>query len=421
MVATEPTEPPWPRLRVLVLGGAGLIGTHVVRALIRRQAKVRVATRDDGPRVSLRGLPVERVVARLEDPAELRAAMAGCDLLVHAAAPYSRSHFHGSAQVAAALSPLRALLALVRAETPPELLDLPRSMREQIEVEQSMGAMRTLDQQPEREFEVRHAVRSPERLEDAVQGRLNTSLHAPLAAIADLPGLKRTVYVSSITTLGRPHGWPPPPGVRRDRALATEEDRFDLIHERSPYFRVKAALESEVTRAAVEGLPVTIVNPTFCIDAFDSAPTSGRLLIPVARGRMPFWLSGQVNAVAARDVGEGVAGALAHGRTGRRYVLGGENLSARDLMQRVAECAGVRPPSHWVPGALAEGVAWLTEVLNLAIGHRWPALPLSAVRMLKHGQHVETERARAELGFTQTPIETAIRDALAFYRETGLL
>ncbi len=407
----------WPELRALVLGASGAIGRHLVDALLRRGVRVRALLRPQSEAPTLAGLPIERIQGDIKDPDSIERALRGCDLLFHCAAPYPRGHFHKGRQIAAAAAAIEGVLAAARRCVSEELLRLPAGRLRRIEIEQAEGAAASLRLQPEREAELRGEIRRPALLDSALADRLDASLHPPLAQSMRLPGLKRLVYVSSVTTIGRPHG--------RNRALsllpANEDDRFDRIRASSPYFRMKEEMEDAVTRAAVEGLPAVITNPTFCIDAYDVGPTSGQLLISLARRALPVYLPGTINAVATRDVGEGLVLAAAHGRTGRRYILGGANLTVREFLDLAAEVAGVRPPRAAVPLVLAEGIAWASECLNLVLRRPWPFLPLSGVQMLRMSQPVDARRAVEELGMPQTPIRDAVAAALAWFRDNGYI
>jgi len=428
---------PWERLTALVLGGTGMIGRHVVDALLGRGVHVRALVRPSSRSRNLDGLPVDRRPGDQENAEELARALDGCDLLFHCASPYPRSHFHARRQVDAARASIRSVLQVARAQVPETLLRLPPGRLAVRAVEQAQGTAGALRLQPGRREELGPHAREPQRLEEALAGRLNASLHPPLAEVWQVPGLKRLVYVSSLTTIARPHGrdlpWdegagngarrqgselPGPPDRIGPAPLATEADRYDKLRSPSPYFAMKDEMEAEVTRAAVEGMPAVIVNPSLCVDAWDAQPTTGKLLLAVAQG-MPFYLPGKMNVVATRDVAEAMVNAVALGRTGQRYILGTENTTARAFLSLVARVAGVPPPAVPLPVPLAQTAAWITEVANLALRRPWPALPMSGVEMLRLGQWYDTTLAHEELRMPVTPIETAVTDALDWLRENG--
>jgi nucleoside-diphosphate-sugar epimerase len=437
------TDPaPWSSLIALVLGGTGFIGRHVAGALVGRGARVQVMVRPGRSAGNVADLPVEVVAGDLDDAGSLERAFSSCDVIFHCAASYPRSHFGRDRQVARALAQTDAFLRAARRSVPNELLTLPQGHLRLLELEQAQGAAMVVRMQPERASQLRRQIRAPQLLDQALAGRLNASLHPPLHEIAGLQGLKRVVYVSSITTIGKPHGrkaWSGPgepdgaserhsggPGgaVRGDdrpELWANESDRHEHIRDSSPYFRMKEEMEAVVTRAAVEGMPIVIANPTFCVDTHDAAPTSGTLLLAVARRGMPFYLPGALNVVAARDVAQALIHAASWGRTGQRYILGGENTTSREFLTLVAEIAGAPPPRAPLPYFIAERVAWITEALNLAFHRPWPLVPVSGVQMMRHSQPVDTRLAHEELRMPRTPIRTAVTDALRWFREHGYL
>lgn len=231
-----------------------------------------------------------------------------------------------------------------------------------------------------------------------------------LEEVAHIPAGGRIVYVSSITTIGHP----------RSNRPANEDDPWDPAEEASPYFQMKGLMEQRVLAAARNGLPIVVVNPTLTIGAHDRALTTGRLLLPLARGQMPVYLRGIINAVAAADVAEAIVTALSRGRIGQRYILGGENREAKEFLAIAARIAGVPTPKIPLPLSLAEGIAWLTEVGNRITRSRWPLFPVSGVRMMRHSQPVDSSLARRELSLGETPIESALDEAYRWYRDAGL-
>ena len=230
-----------------------------------------------------------------------------------------------------------------------------------------------------------------------------------LRAVAEAD-VERLVYTSSLTTIG-------PPGDP-DR-LSDERDFYLPGSTRSAYFECKWAMESEAWRAATQGLPVIIVNPTAVFGPWDIKPATGEILLNVAKGRMPVWLDLEVNVVDARDVGHGTVLAAQRGRVAQRYILGGDNLSLRRALTIAAQEAGVPPPRWQASMGLVNAAVRIGE----ALGHLplISPLPLEHFKTLGEWRALGTEKARRELGFDPRPVADTIRDTLAWFRQYGYL
>ncbi len=241
--------------------------------------------------------------------------------------------------------------------------------------------------------DVREAVRH------GVAGIRNVLLAASAA------GVKRLVYTSALTTVG------PPSDSSR---LANESDLYTPGSVPLPYFEVKWAMEMEATRACAQGLPVVLVLPTVVFGPGDVKPTSGKLLLMAAQGRVPGVIEGAVNVVDARDVAAGHIAAAERGLPGQRYILGGHNLSLRELLTTIAEAAGRQPPRGSLPLWLVQAVAEAGSWLGVSGLHH--------LRAIRHWQPLDATRARKELGLADPiPFEQTCHDALAWFRERGTL
>jgi len=250
----------------------------------------------------------------------------------------------------------------------------------------------------------RHSLDMAGSLRSAVQGMRNVLDAAASANVA------RLVYTSALTTIGPPS--------ESDR-LADERDFYLPGSTNSAYFECKWAMESEAWRVIAEGLPVVIVNPTAVFGPWDVKPTTGEILLNVAKGRLPIWLDLDVNLVDARDVGQGHVLAAERGQVGHRYILGGENLSMRSALATAAQEAGVSPP-RW---RAKLGLVSTTVSIGEALG-RLPLiqpLPLEHFKTLQEWRALNTNKAHLELGLAPRPFRETVRDTLAWFKEYGYL
>ncbi len=222
-------------------------------------------------------------------------------------------------------------------------------------------------------------------------------------AAAAAAGVKRLVYTSALTTVGPPSE----PG-----RLADERDLYTPGSVPLPYFEVKWAMEMEAMRATAQGLPVVVVLPAFVLGPGDVKPTTGKILLMAARGRIPGYIEGAINVVDVRDVAAGHIAAAQRGRPGRRYILGGHNLTFREMQTIIAEAAGRKPPRSKLPLWLVRAVAEMGSLLGVPGTHH--------LRAIRYWQPLDNTRAREELGLPE-PIflEQTCRDALDWFREHG--
>jgi dihydroflavonol-4-reductase len=249
-----------------------------------------------------------------------------------------------------------------------------------------------------------HSLDTAGSMREAVDGMRHV-----LDAAAEV-GVGRLVYTSTLTTVG-------PPG-EPDR-LADERDFYLPGSTGSAYFESKWAMEAEAWRAAAEGLPVVIVNPAPTFGPWDVKPAIGEILLNVAKGRLPVWLDLEVNVADARDVGRGHVQAAERGRTGQRYILGGQNLALREALTVAAQEAGVRPPRWQASLGLVKALVGVGEALG-----RLPLvrpLPLEHFKTIGEWRALNVTKAQRELGLETRPFVDTVRDTLAWFREYGYL
>ncbi len=218
-------------------------------------------------------------------------------------------------------------------------------------------------------------------------------------------GVARLIYTSSLTTVGPPSQ----PG-----RLADERDFYTPGSSRSAYYEAKFAMEQMALRAAADGLPVVILMPTAVFGPGDVKPTTGQLLLEVAKGRVPVYFDATINVVDGRDVAAAHVAAVEKGRVGQRYVIGGHNLTLRQGLTAAATAAGVAPPRLGIPRRLVEALVRLSDAL--------PGIELPENgRTLRFWQPLSTLKAERELGLIARPFEQTAHDTVAWFRQHGYL
>jgi dihydroflavonol-4-reductase len=230
-----------------------------------------------------------------------------------------------------------------------------------------------------------------------------------LAALA--AGVERIVYTSSVATLGIVPG-----GVADEETPSRAEDMI------GPYKRSKFAAEAAVQALIEEqGLPAVIVNPSTPIGPGDVKPTpTGKLILQAARGRMPGFVDTGLNVVHVDDVALGHLLAAHCGTIGRRYILGGENMTLAEILAEVARVTGRRPPMVRFPHLAALPLAAGAEAVARLTG-REPFATVDGVKMARKKMFFSSARAVAELGYAPRPARYAIADAVAWFKANGYL
>ena len=221
----------------------------------------------------------------------------------------------------------------------------------------------------------------------------------------------RIVFTSSLATIRRVPG-----------RAATEDDAepWPLDGTRSLYATVKIAMEHEMRVAVQAGLPVVIVNPSYCMGEYDARPFSGLLILLFAKHRLPWYLDHAFNVVYTGDVGIGHVRAAERGRLSERYLLSNRNVSLREFARLVTQAAGLSAPRWRLPYPVAVSAALASEAFAWA-ARTEPLLTRQALQTVRTPQIVDGTKAVRALGMPQTPIDEAIRRALAWFRQHGYL
>lgn len=224
--------------------------------------------------------------------------------------------------------------------------------------------------------------------------------------------VERLVFTSSLTTIGFP--------TDKTR-LANEDCPFTPLFPQNPYLMAKAAMERVVLDEARNGLPAVVINPTACFGPYDSRPSSGAQILLIARRLMPAYVQGPINAIDVRDVAVGMIRAAERGRVGERYILGSWNTTQKDLNALIARVVGVPAPLVPLPFTLARYGSKVGDRAFKALLGRPAPVPGFFVEVLRHMQQYDCSKALRELDYPRSPIEGAIRDALAWFKQNGYL
>jgi dihydroflavonol-4-reductase len=217
----------------------------------------------------------------------------------------------------------------------------------------------------------------------------------------------RFVYTSSVATM---HFF-------ADGRVTDEDTPVDLADMVGHYKRSKFLAEREAMAAAGAGQSVVILNPTTPVGSHDAKPTpTGRILVDFLNRRFPAYMDTGLNLVDVGEVARTHADALTQGVPGRPYILGGENLTLKAILDRLAVITGLPSPRFRIPFAVAAAYAVWEETFTGRLRRREPRATLEEVRMARKKMFASSERARRELGFRVVPVEPALRAAVDWFR-----
>lgn len=241
----------------------------------------------------------------------------------------------------------------------------------------------------------------------AAINRVNVEGSVSLFRAAAEAGATRMVYTSSVATLG----------LLKDGGSANEDTPSTLADMVGAYKRSKFLAEEAVRRLIVEQcLPIVIVNPSAPIGPRDIKPTpTGKLIVDSAAGRMPAYVDTGLNVAHVDDVAQGHLLALEKGVAGERYILGGENMTLRDILGVVCSHVGRRPPRVKLPHDLLLPLAYGAEAVARVLGKE-PPFTVDGIRMAKKRMFFTCEKAKKALGYSPRPAALAIRDAVDWFR-----
>ena len=221
-------------------------------------------------------------------------------------------------------------------------------------------------------------------------------------------GVERVVYTSTVGCVGFEVG-----------KLANEDSPVNLEQMAGHYKRSKFLAEVEALRFAQEGFPVVIVNPTAPVGDHDFKPTpTGKTIVDFLRGEMPAYLDTGLNLVDVRSVAEGHLLAFEKGKPGERYILGCENLTLQQILERIGAQSNRKAPKIRIPYAVAY-LAALASTGWAELSGREPRVPLEAVKMAAKKMWVSCDKAKRELGYKPTGVDAALKRAVDWFQGDG--
>ncbi|MBK7994279.1 MAG: NAD-dependent epimerase/dehydratase family protein [Blastocatellia bacterium] len=233
-----------------------------------------------------------------------------------------------------------------------------------------------------------------------------------ILAAAHTAKIKRIVYTSSVAAIGLA-----PEGQIADESTTTTVDK--LI---SDYKKSKFLAEQLAFAAAKDGIPVIIVNPSTPIGPYDVKPTpTGDIVLKFLRRQMPVYVHTGLNLVDVRDVAQGHILAAEKGRIGERYILGNKNVTLKEILDILEKITGLPAPKRSIPHFIPMLVSYFDELIISKLLGREPTVTINGAKMACHPMYYHSEKAVRELGLPQSSIETALQDAVTWFKMNGYL
>ena len=221
-------------------------------------------------------------------------------------------------------------------------------------------------------------------------------------------GVEQLIYTSTVATIAVDR--PQHPNELTDAKLE------EMV---GHYKRSKWMAEKEALNAAKAGLPVIVAMPTTPVGPWDWKPTpTGKIILDFLNGKMPGYVETGLNFVGVEECAAGHLLVAEKGKVGERYLLGGENLTLKAMLDTLAKITGLRAPMLKIPHGLALGVAYANTVFSRLVG-REPGIPIEGVKIARHMMFVDCSRVKRELGFQAGPVAAALERAVRWYEANG--
>jgi len=248
-------------------------------------------------------------------------------------------------------------------------------------------------------------VRDPEEMY-----RVNVEGTRAILQAAREAGVRRVIYCSSVATMG----------FTEDGRIADENSPVALSDMIGPYKRSKFMAEQIALEAGRNGANVVVVNPTTPIGESDIKPTpTGRIIVDFLKRKFPAYVDTGLNLADVKEVARGHLLAMEKAVPGERYILGGEDLTLKQILDKLAALTGLPAPTTKVPHAVALGFAALDQFFVGMIMHREPRATIDAVRMGRKKMFASSAKAQRELGYRIVPVTNALERAIRWFQEHG--
>ena len=231
-----------------------------------------------------------------------------------------------------------------------------------------------------------------------------------LLRLAREAGVRRVVYTSSVATMG----------FKMDGTVVDEETPVGEADMIGHYKRSKWMAEQVALEAGRAGQEVIVLNPMTPVGALDTKPTpTGRIVVDFLNGNFPAYVETGLNLVDVNEIARMHLVALERGRVGERYILGGENLTLKQILDRLGKLSGLPSPKMKVPHALAMAFAYFDETVTGKWRGKEPRATVEAVRMGKKMMFASSAKAERELGLKVGSVEGALMSACAWFYKNG--
>jgi len=222
--------------------------------------------------------------------------------------------------------------------------------------------------------------------------------------------VRRVVYTSSVSTMG----------FQSNGHLANEESAVSLANMIGPYKRSKFMAEEIALQAGRSGMDVVVVNPTTPVGERDIKPTpTGRIVVDFLKKKFPAYVDTGLNLVDVAECARGHIAALEKGKSGERYILGGENLTLKQILDKLAIITGLPSPKIRVPYMVALATGVVDQVVTGYMRNREPRATIDAVRMGRKKMFVSSSKAERHLGWKTVPVDHALRRAVEWFQAHG--